>query len=115
MQQSLFEEEIIELVSIDEAAATARVSSATIRNWVKTGYLVLEKKGCIDHRALTLFLESRSGARKLTIRANKSQKDFHDHGQLSSDLLAKLNDRNVDSAQLSEHYLSGACCRGGDG
>jgi site-specific DNA-methyltransferase (adenine-specific) len=104
MQQSLFETNPVELVSIDEAAATARVSSATIRNWVKTGYLPLEKKGHIDRQALTVFLDGRSGATKLTTRANKSQKDRHDHPQLSSAFIEKIIDPNANLTQLSEDY-----------
>ena len=104
MQQSLFATNPVELVSIDEAASTARVSSATIRNWIKTGCLALEKKGHIDRRALASFLDGRSGARKLTIRANKSQKDGHDHGQLSSDIFGKLLNPNANLVQLSEDY-----------
>jgi site-specific DNA-methyltransferase (adenine-specific) len=103
VQQSFFEINPVELASIDAAASMAGVSSATIRNWVKTGYLALEKKGHIDRQSLTIFLASRPGA-KLSTRANKSQKDCHDHGQLISDFFGKLVNPNANLAQLSEDY-----------
>lgn len=104
MQQSLFDMNPVELVSIDDAASMAGVSAATIRNWVNTGYLALERKGQIDRQSLTIFLGNHFGARKLTTRANKSQKDCHDHGQLTSDFSVKLNNPNANLAQLSDDY-----------
>jgi site-specific DNA-methyltransferase (adenine-specific) len=104
MQQTLFNEPIVNLISIDEAATSAKVSTATIRNWVKTGYLKIENKGFVRSDVLANFLDGRSGSKKLTGRANKSQKDFHDHEMLSADFKLLLSNVNSDLSALSDHY-----------
>lgn len=104
MQRFLFAQNSNQLVSIEEAAATAKVSSATIRNWIKTGNLSLEQKGHIDSRALTELLKTRPGTKKLTSRANKSQKDFHDHEQLANAIFIKLNRQDIDPTKLGDDY-----------
>lgn len=106
MQQPLFDEPMVNLISVDEAAISAKVSTATIRNWVKIGYLKIEKKGFIRNDVLTSFLDGRSGSKKLTGRANKSKKDFHDHEALSEKINLLLKNLNSDFSALSDTYES---------
>ena len=37
-------------ISIEEAATKANVSTATIRNWIKTGYLSMISKGQVNYK-----------------------------------------------------------------
>ena len=71
-------------ISFSEAADAAGVSTATIRNWIKTGYLVEQGKGLIDRQSLDSFMNEVAGKEKLNLRANKSLKDNHDHEGLSA-------------------------------
>lgn len=72
MQLSFFETvESDGLLSIDSAAKKAGVSSATIRNWIKTGYLKKNFHGDIEKESFELFLKTVAGKEKLISRANK--------------------------------------------
>lgn len=107
MQQLMFYEDFVNFISIDEAAASAKVSSATIRNWIKAKHLKIEKKGFIVRESLETFLSGREGSKKLTGRANKSQKDSHDHEILSSEFIKQLDGVDLDFFALSEKYQAG--------
>ncbi len=72
--------------TIERAAATANVSSATIRNWIKTGYLKQVAKGLITKESLDNFMLHIAGKEKLNARANKQLKDNHDHEILSNEI-----------------------------
>lgn len=84
MQKNLFGEVMSMSLSIDEAASKANVSTATIRNWIKTGYLSLISKSAVDLESFNHFMMNVAGNEKLTQRANKLMKDAHDHSMLSS-------------------------------
>jgi site-specific DNA-methyltransferase (adenine-specific) len=84
MQKNLFGEIEPISLSIAEAATKANVSTATIRNWIKTGYLSLISKGKVDLNSFNSFMMNVAGNEKLTQRANKLMKDEHDHAALSS-------------------------------
>lgn len=71
---------MVNLISIDDAAISAKVSTATIKNWV--------------------------GPKRLTGRANKSQKDSHDHGAPAADFKILLSNVDADLSALSDHYES---------
>ncbi len=73
MEQYLFPLEI-EQLSIKESALELNVSTATIRNWVKTGYLHEKTKGYIAKDSIDYFIHQHIGQEKLTHRANKSCK-----------------------------------------
>lgn len=68
------------------------VSDASVRNWIKTGYLQLVGGKRISRASLDAFRENVVGSDKLTMRANKSQYDYHDHSELTN-LIAELLDR----------------------
>lgn len=74
-------------IKIPDAAFQLGVSSATIRNWLKTGYLVNSGKGAVDVHSLENFTEKYAGTEKLNGRANKSQKDSHNHNDITSRFL----------------------------
>lgn len=86
MQTNIFGE--IELVglTIEQAAKTANVSSATIRNWIKTGYLTQSGKGLVSQESLGNFMSNVAGKEKLNSRANKLLKDEHDHIEVSENI-----------------------------
>ncbi|MDX1903535.1 MAG: N-6 DNA methylase, partial [Thermonemataceae bacterium] len=70
-------------LTIEQAAKTANVSTATIRNWIKTGYLLQLSKGIISQESLEKFMLEVAGKEKLNARANKLLKDGHDHEEVS--------------------------------
>lgn len=83
MQTNIFGEIELQCLTIDQAAKTANVSSATIRNWIKTGYLTQSGKGLVSQESLETFMSNVAGKEKLNSRANKSLKDEHDHKEVS--------------------------------
>lgn len=90
MQKDLFGDITPPSLSIEEAANKASVSTATIRNWIKTGYLLLIAKGKVDLNSFQEFMKHVAGSEKLTQRANKLMKDRHEHTALVK-LLANSN------------------------
>lgn len=88
-------------LSIIEASEYFSVSTATIRNWVKTGYLESHQKGYISFSSVLNFEKNHLGAEKLTKRANKLRKDTHNHSELLSII---KNTKNKNAKELSEIY-----------
>jgi len=86
MQTNIFGEIETLRLSIEQAAETANVSSATIRNWIKTGYLTQLGKGFITQESLDSFMSNVAGKEKLNSRANKLLKDEHDHEVISNEI-----------------------------
>ncbi|MCZ2132178.1 MAG: N-6 DNA methylase [Bacteroidetes bacterium] len=91
MPTNIFGEIEIYEVTIEQAAKTVNVSTATIRNWIKTGYLIQSGKGLISQESLEKFISEVAGKEKLNARANKLLKDGHDHKKASDkvDVLIK--------------------------
>ena len=88
--------------TIAETAEFFSVSTATIRNWVKTGYLSLIGKGKIDKQSVFEFKANKLGKEKLTSRANKSQKDSHNHQELTKFIIQEIESNNI--AYLGKRY-----------
>ncbi len=88
--------------TIAETAEFFSVSTATIRNWVKAGYLSLIEKGKIDKQSVFEFKANKLGKEKLTSRANKSQKDSHNHQELTKFILQEIESNNI--AYLGKRY-----------
>lgn len=82
-QLNLFNREIKSAITISEAANLFSVSSATIRNWIKTGYLEIIEKGKVSYHSVIYFRQHHFGKDKLTQRANKLQKT-NDNKKISS-------------------------------
>ncbi len=111
MQQSnLFGEVETYGFTIEQASKNANVSTATIRNWIKTGYLEISSKGIIAQESLDNFMSNIAGKEKLTSRANKLQKDNHNHEKLSDDVISlvqKFSGENIGieyESSLSNSY-----------
>ena len=85
-------------ITIKESANRLGVSTATIRNWVKTNYLTQAEGGNISLQSLEHFQSKISGKEKLIQRANKSLKDSHDHNKIAAKFLDQvaLSDCSVD-------------------
>lgn len=83
--------------TIAETAEFFSVSTATIRNWIKTGYIALIEKGKIDKQSVFTFKANKLGKEKLTGRANKSQKDNHNHDELSKEIYHALENNQLES------------------
>ncbi len=66
-------------LTIAETAEALSVSSASVRNWVKTGYLATNNNRRITRESFEGFRDHVAGVAKLTTRTNKSLTDDHDH------------------------------------
>lgn len=71
-------------MTITEVATTLSVSEASVRNWIKTGYLNYNRNTGITTESFEHFRTNVAGKDKLTKRANKSLLDDHDHQTLIS-------------------------------
>jgi site-specific DNA-methyltransferase (adenine-specific) len=98
MQTNIFGEIETYGLTIEQAAKTANVSTATIRNWIKTGYLFQSGKGIVSQESFDKFMSEVAGKEKLNARANKLLKDDHDHKEVSdklSLLIEKFNGEQI--------------------
>ncbi|RME16123.1 MAG: methyltransferase domain-containing protein [Bacteroidetes bacterium] len=101
IQGNLFEEE--HYLTIQQVAELCHVSEATIRNWIKTGYLKLINNKYIDKQTTEIFLTNILGKEKLIARANKIKKQEFNYEQVKRSLLDQIiNCNNPDS--LSKDY-----------
>lgn len=92
-------------MTINEVASALQVSSASVRNWLKTGYLEADQDQQISISSFEAFKSSVVGHEKLIKRANKSKLDTHDHDALQARFLAQINQcENVDLADLGSAY-----------
>ena len=99
-----FQEDTNTSFSVEEVAESMNVSTASVRNWIKTGYLELARKNRISQSSVNAFRSNVAGNEKLTGRANKSLKDSHDHDQLTSQFQKLLNDDSVNGISLAKTY-----------
>ncbi|MCX8495190.1 MAG: N-6 DNA methylase [Akkermansiaceae bacterium] len=105
-QVDLFGEVETAGISIDESARRLRVSTATIRNWLKTGYLTSAGCGQITEASLSHFQEQVLGTEKLNQRANKSSKDTHDHETLAIRFINRAQSDSSIINHLGDDYES---------
>lgn len=87
-----------------EAAKEAGVSSATISNWLKVGYLKTDNNGLIDRNYFIKAINDNTSSGKLNARANKSKKDSHDHEQVSTHILSKVSDDKLFYDSIGSEY-----------
>lgn len=104
MQKKITEVAEKKILYIAKAAEIANVSEATIRNWIKTGYLTEKTKGVISQKSFNYFMQDIAGKEKLNSRANKLKKDEHNHDELTSEILKKLSKKDIDTNTLGEEY-----------
>lgn len=87
-----------ENLTIEEAAKIANVTTATIRNWIKTNHINPSKKGGIVQASFNAFMQDIVGKKKLTSRANKLLKDKHNHTEITQkikQLLQQNDTKNI--------------------
>lgn len=104
LQPDLFEDLRDKGIQIDVVAQKAGVSTATIRNWIKTGYLIKDTNGLVDELSFNNFINNVIGKEKLSSRANKSQKDTHDHELLAQNIWKKLSDDSLFNDVIGSEY-----------
>ncbi|MGI9211064.1 MAG: TaqI-like C-terminal specificity domain-containing protein [Methylococcaceae bacterium] len=104
VQRDLFGEIELPTITIDESAARLGVSTATIRNWIKTNYLEQAGRGRVTLGSLKQFESEISGKEKLNQRANKSLKDSHDHEKTTSQFLGKISGSDNVSEKTGIEY-----------
>ena len=90
-------------MTTSEVARTLNVSNASVRNWIKTGYLEYSRDTGITRSSFEDFRSSVAGKEKLTKRANKSQIDSHNHSELASTILSDLK-QNANPTELARRY-----------
>jgi site-specific DNA-methyltransferase (adenine-specific) len=104
-QQSLFSPLPDDLLSIEMAADELRVSTASVRNWVKAGYLIKSASNMIDKSSLESFRKNLLGTAKLVKRANKSHFDENNHRELLTQFQESLDDlQSLSGLELSDLY-----------
>lgn len=103
-QQSLFDAEQSESLSIEECAKILGVSGATVRNWIKTNYLEIVSKGQVSKVSIEKFKNNISGTEKLNQRANKSKKDNHNHESVSAEFMEMIKLEAKISNTIGECY-----------
>ncbi len=91
-------------ISFKNAAEIAQVSVATIRNWIKTGYLNITSAGNVDFEGFNKFMDEVAGKEKLNSRANKLKKDEHNHKKLSLEIERKIKNTGKNSDKLGNEY-----------
>ncbi|MCS1411392.1 MAG: Modification methylase VspI [Verrucomicrobia subdivision 3 bacterium] len=106
-QQSLFLLDPDKELTITDVALALNVSEASVRNWVKAGYLVATERRFISRHSLDNFVQNIAGQEKLTHRANKSHLDSHDHVVLSCAILEKLTEDEIGAIELADYYETG--------
>lgn len=106
MSQEPLHEDQAESLSFDEAAGVLNVSVASIKNWVKTGYLVASGRNRIARQSLAVFREQVAGSGKLVARANKSQKEGVELPGLVRHMEEMADNASCDGDLLGSHYES---------
>lgn len=104
-QLSLFETIAPVYTTIGNAAEQLQVSTATIRNWIKEDLFELsESKKLLSQESITQFKENRVGKDKLNSRANKKNKDYHNHQKLTSKIESEISKGNFIGNDLCVEY-----------
>lgn len=103
-QGALFEADNVEAISIDDVACSLNVSSASVRNWIKTGYLHRATNNSVTVESFLAFKDEVLGSQKLNQRANKSLKDQHDHSSLEEMIHHKIGSNEASPEGLSDIY-----------
>jgi len=90
---------------IDDVANQLGVSIASIRNWIKAGYLIQIGRGTISRSSFDKFKSKIAGQEKLVSRANKSLKDLDNHKAVQHKFheLISEHDHEIDSDTGSKY------------
>lgn len=103
-QQLLFEDLQSVGLSFEDVAMQLNVSCASVRNWIKTGYLKQICQGVVSIESFENFKNNVAGEEKLTARANKSLKDSHNQVELQNKFISLLHGAEVNSGELGSQY-----------
>lgn len=103
-QTNIFGEVQPVCITIDTASIEANVSLATIRNWIKTGYLQSPAKGLINRTSFDTFMKEVAGKDKLVARANKIWKDSHNHASISHEIQKIVASAHISSENWATEY-----------
>ncbi len=76
----------MEGLTVRKIAKDLNVSVVTVRNWIKSGYLVELENGVICKESFKVFLNEIAGKRKLCSRANKLLKDGNNYSEVTKHL-----------------------------
>ncbi len=104
MTRQLLFEDVHDGLSFEDVATQLEVSCASVRNWVKTGYLEQIRQGVVSMQSFKNFKKKVAGGEKLTSRANKSLKDSHNHEELQTKFISLIQGAEEDSGELSNKY-----------
>lgn len=91
-------------ISLAEAAQQCNVTTASVRNWIRTGYLDTVARNVISTASFEVFRQNVAGSEKLVARANKLLKDLHRHEEVLCKFSAMIKDSKTDSAVLAYEY-----------
>jgi len=91
-------------ISLKDVASNLAVSVASVRNWIKTGYLDQIQKGLVSQESFDAFKNNVAGGEKLTTRANKLLKDSHNHADLVKQYHSLINENKIDGYDLGLKY-----------
>ena len=92
-------------ISPSEAATMIGVSTATIHNWIKTGYLLAHEKK-VNLASVEDFICHTAGIEKLNTRANKQKKSPNNYEEISHSVEKWLATSTTDIEKLYEKALS---------
>ncbi len=105
MNQPLLFENMEEIsLSVNDVASQLKVSTASVRNWLKTGYLKQINPHRISRSSFEYFKNNVAGFEKLRSRANKSLKDRHDHEKLQRKFQNLLKEKNLELQDIGTQY-----------
>jgi len=104
MTQQLLFQDVHDGLSFEDVATQLEVSCASVRNWVKTGYLDQISQGVVSIQSFNNFKKKVAGGEKLTSRANKSLKDSHNHEELQNKFISLVQEAENNSGELSNKY-----------
>ena len=104
-QAALFDSGLRGPMTISEVAGALSVSEASVRNWLKTGYLNYARrfdgKNTISRHSFEIFCTNVAGKEKLTKCANKLLLDEHNHDELVATTRAALGKaENIDALAM---------------
>lgn len=103
-QHDFFGQDHKSALTIQVAAGSLLVSEASIRNWIKTGYLEQAGKNTITLESFNQFKCHVIGKEKLTKMANKSEKFGHDHLKLVQTFSRLVGDMTETGDSISQQY-----------
>ncbi|MFC2413947.1 MAG: N-6 DNA methylase, partial [Bacteroides sp.] len=100
----LFDDAIdIDSVLISDAARDLAISTATVRNWIKTGLLESSNRGCVSRKSLDSLKKNLEQGGRLSSRANKSKKGEQNYSEVSASIQNKLESNPFNEAIVSEY------------